>query len=146
MALEAVDKRNPPLVRVAEITQVEDSRVCIHFCGWDTKFDFWEDAHSPDLHPVGWYVDLVYRCYYSHCVDWYVSLLILRTSLVISNVVLANIESVVYFLGFRCQKTGHPLLQPLTPLSIVNYSGICPTVGCYGYGHVKGSKFTSHYR
>ena len=46
----------------------------------------------------------------------------------------------------RCQRTGHPLQPPLTALDIVNYSGPCPTVGCYGYGHVKGAKFSGHHR
>ena len=54
MALEAVDKRNPLLMRVAQIIEVKDNSLCIHLSGWESKFDFWEDAHSPDLHPVGW--------------------------------------------------------------------------------------------
>lgn len=99
MALEVVDKRNPILVRVAEIVRVHDSRVLLHLSGWDHKYDYWEETDSPDLHPVGW-----------------------------------------------CQKTAHPLQPPLTPLEIGTYSGACPTVGCYGYGHVKGSKFSAHHR
>ena len=54
MALEVVDRRNPTLVRVAEILQVSDTRIRIHFSGWEHKYDYWEDAQSPDIHAVGW--------------------------------------------------------------------------------------------
>lgn len=99
MALEVVDKRNTLIVRVAEILQVLDNKVLIHFGGWDNKYDYWEYADSTDLHPVGW-----------------------------------------------CSRTGHPIQAPLSPLDIVNYSGICPTLGCYGYGHIKGAKYSGHHR
>ncbi|XP_074832742.1 lethal(3)malignant brain tumor-like protein 3 isoform X2 [Carettochelys insculpta] len=52
--LEAVDRRNPMLIRVATITEKEDHRIKIHFDGWDHSYDFWVDADSPDIHPVGW--------------------------------------------------------------------------------------------
>lgn len=99
MALEIVDKRNTLLVRAAEILQVLDNKILIHFGGWDNKYDYWEYADSLDLHPVGW-----------------------------------------------CNKTGHPLQSPLTPIDIVNYQGICPTLGCYGFGHIKGAKYSGHHR
>uniref|UniRef100_A0AAZ3Q590 L3MBTL histone methyl-lysine binding protein 4 n=1 Tax=Oncorhynchus tshawytscha TaxID=74940 RepID=A0AAZ3Q590_ONCTS len=54
MKLEAVDRRNPMLVRVATVSDTEDYRVKIHFDGWHEKFDFWVDSDLPDLHPVGW--------------------------------------------------------------------------------------------
>ncbi|XP_025022110.1 lethal(3)malignant brain tumor-like protein 3 isoform X2 [Python bivittatus] len=54
MKLEAVDKRNPMLIRVATIIEKDDHRVKIHFDGWDHTFDFWVDADSPDIHPIGW--------------------------------------------------------------------------------------------
>uniref|UniRef100_A0A8C2LT66 L3MBTL4 histone methyl-lysine binding protein n=1 Tax=Cricetulus griseus TaxID=10029 RepID=A0A8C2LT66_CRIGR len=54
MKLEAVDKRNPRLIRVATIIDVDDHRVKIHFDGWDHKYDYWMDADSPDIHPIGW--------------------------------------------------------------------------------------------
>ncbi|XP_077193295.1 lethal(3)malignant brain tumor-like protein 4 isoform X2 [Paroedura picta] len=54
MKLEAVDKRNPMLIRVATITDKDDYRLKIHFDGWDPIFDFWIDADSPDIHPMGW--------------------------------------------------------------------------------------------
>ncbi|XP_030639284.1 lethal(3)malignant brain tumor-like protein 4 [Chanos chanos] len=54
MKLEAVDKRNPMLIRVATVSDTEDHRVKIHFDGWSDEYDYWLDADSPDLHPVGW--------------------------------------------------------------------------------------------
>ncbi|XP_058712209.1 lethal(3)malignant brain tumor-like protein 3 isoform X5 [Poecile atricapillus] len=52
--LEAVDRRNPILIRVATIVDKDNHRVKIHFDGWDHHYDFWVDADSPDIHPVGW--------------------------------------------------------------------------------------------
>ncbi|TRY96239.1 hypothetical protein DNTS_017856 [Danionella cerebrum] len=54
MKLEAVDRRNPMLIRVATIIDVQEHRVKVHFDGWHEKFDFWVDSDLPDLHPVGW--------------------------------------------------------------------------------------------
>ncbi|XP_045929248.1 lethal(3)malignant brain tumor-like protein 4 [Micropterus dolomieu] len=52
--LEAVDRRNPMLIRVATVTDVEDNRVKVHYDGWSQQFDIWCDADLCDLHPVGW--------------------------------------------------------------------------------------------
>ncbi|TRY84580.1 hypothetical protein DNTS_001320 [Danionella cerebrum] len=54
MKLEAVDKRNPILIRVATISDTEDHRVKVHFDGWSEEYDYWLDADSSELHPVGW--------------------------------------------------------------------------------------------
>uniref|UniRef100_A0A673HCE2 L3MBTL histone methyl-lysine binding protein 4 n=1 Tax=Sinocyclocheilus rhinocerous TaxID=307959 RepID=A0A673HCE2_9TELE len=54
MKLEAVDRRNPMLIRVATVADTEDHRVKVHFDGWHEKFDFWVDSDLPDLHPMGW--------------------------------------------------------------------------------------------
>nr|XP_013810402.1 PREDICTED: lethal(3)malignant brain tumor-like protein 4 [Apteryx mantelli mantelli] len=54
MKLEAVDRRNPVLIRVATIVDKDDRRIKIHFDGWDYNYDFWIDVDSPDIHPVGW--------------------------------------------------------------------------------------------
>ncbi|XP_066574800.1 lethal(3)malignant brain tumor-like protein 4 isoform X2 [Amia ocellicauda] len=54
MKLEAVDKRNPMLMRVATIIDTEDYRIKVHFDGWHHKFDFWIDSDMPDIHPAGW--------------------------------------------------------------------------------------------
>ncbi|XP_024114461.1 lethal(3)malignant brain tumor-like protein 4 isoform X3 [Oryzias melastigma] len=52
--LEAVDCRNPMLIRVATITDIEDYKVKIHYDGWSPQFDVWCDSDLSDLHPVGW--------------------------------------------------------------------------------------------
>lgn len=28
--------------------------VQVHFDGWNSCYDYWLDADSPDIHPVGW--------------------------------------------------------------------------------------------
>ncbi|KAM6186756.1 lethal(3)malignant brain tumor-like protein 3 isoform 2-T2 [Rhynchocyon petersi] len=54
MKLEVVDKRNPMFVRVATVSDTDDHRIKVHFDGWSTCYDYWIDADSPDIHPVGW--------------------------------------------------------------------------------------------
>ena len=46
-----------------------------------------------------------------------------------------------------CNKTGHYICKPLvenTTNNRMNGTG-CTTTGCNGLGHVKGSKYTTHY-
>uniref|UniRef100_A0A4W3I4R9 L3MBTL histone methyl-lysine binding protein 3 n=1 Tax=Callorhinchus milii TaxID=7868 RepID=A0A4W3I4R9_CALMI len=54
MKFEVVDKRNPMLIRVATILDVDDHRIKVHFDGWNHDYDYWIDADSPDIHPAGW--------------------------------------------------------------------------------------------
>jgi len=54
MKLEAVDKRNPVVIRVATICDVRPSQLLIHFDGWSDTYDYWVDDDSPDMHPPGW--------------------------------------------------------------------------------------------
>uniref|UniRef100_A0A8C2X5R9 L3MBTL histone methyl-lysine binding protein 1b n=1 Tax=Cyclopterus lumpus TaxID=8103 RepID=A0A8C2X5R9_CYCLU len=54
MKVEAVDKRNPMLIRVTTIADTEDHRLKIHFDGWSSEYDYWVETDYPDLHPVGW--------------------------------------------------------------------------------------------
>ncbi|XP_030638762.1 lethal(3)malignant brain tumor-like protein 3 [Chanos chanos] len=54
MKLEAVDKRNPMLIRVATVADTDDHRIQIHFDGWPDEYDYWVDTDSPDIHPAGW--------------------------------------------------------------------------------------------
>lgn len=54
MKLEAVDKRNPMLIRVATIADTEEHRLKIHFDGWSSEYDYWVETDCPDIHPVGW--------------------------------------------------------------------------------------------
>ncbi|CAH1253615.1 L3MBTL3 [Branchiostoma lanceolatum] len=52
--MEAVDRRNPSLIRVATIADTDEARIKIHFDGWQDIYDYWEDADSPDMHPATW--------------------------------------------------------------------------------------------
>ncbi|XP_046858383.1 LOW QUALITY PROTEIN: lethal(3)malignant brain tumor-like protein 1 [Xenia sp. Carnegie-2017] len=52
--LEAVDKRNPSLIRVGTIAAVDGFKIKISFDGWDSVYDDWFDSDSTDLHPKGW--------------------------------------------------------------------------------------------
>ncbi|XP_004422370.1 PREDICTED: lethal(3)malignant brain tumor-like protein 3 isoform X2 [Ceratotherium simum simum] len=54
MKLEVVDKRNPMFVRVTTVADTDDHRIKVHFDGWNSCYDYWIDADSPDIHPVGW--------------------------------------------------------------------------------------------
>ena len=75
MKLEAVDKRNPRLIRVSTISHRQSHSIKLHFDGWDEKYDYWVindltfhslqqnyqkslplkvDDDCPDLHPVNW--------------------------------------------------------------------------------------------
>ncbi|XP_023660798.1 lethal(3)malignant brain tumor-like protein 1 [Paramormyrops kingsleyae] len=54
MKLEAVDRMNPSLICVATVTDVVDSRFLVHFDNWDDTYDYWCDATSPYIHPIGW--------------------------------------------------------------------------------------------
>lgn len=52
--LEAVDRRNPVLIRVGTVIQTEELRIKVHYDGWPPQTDSWFDCDDPDLHPVGW--------------------------------------------------------------------------------------------
>ncbi|KAI4897637.1 hypothetical protein NFI96_015829 [Prochilodus magdalenae] len=54
MKLEAVDRMNPSLICVATVTDVVGNRFLVHFDNWDDTYDYWCDARSPYIHPVGW--------------------------------------------------------------------------------------------
>ncbi|XP_006834736.1 PREDICTED: lethal(3)malignant brain tumor-like protein 3 isoform X2 [Chrysochloris asiatica] len=54
MRLEVVDKRNPMFIRVATVADTDDHRIKVHFDGWNSCYDYWIDADSPDIHPMGW--------------------------------------------------------------------------------------------
>ena len=54
MKLEAVDRRNPILIRVATIVDVSSYSLQIHFDGWSEEYDYWVDDDCSDLHPMGW--------------------------------------------------------------------------------------------
>ncbi|XP_072913404.1 lethal(3)malignant brain tumor-like protein 3 isoform X3 [Hemitrygon akajei] len=54
MKLEAVDKKNPEFICVATVSDMVDNRFLVHFDNWDESYDYWCDATSPYIHPVGW--------------------------------------------------------------------------------------------
>ncbi|XP_056115226.1 lethal(3)malignant brain tumor-like protein 3 isoform X1 [Rhinichthys klamathensis goyatoka] len=54
MKLEAIDKKNPSFICVATVSDMVDSRFLVHFDNWDEGYDYWCDATSPYIHPVGW--------------------------------------------------------------------------------------------
>ena len=54
MKLEAVDKENSNLICVATVRDVLGNFVLVHFDDWEDIYDYWCDAGSPFLHPVGW--------------------------------------------------------------------------------------------
>lgn len=54
MKLEAVDRKNTSLVCVATVRDMMDSRILVHFDGWDDIYDYWADPTSPYIHPIGW--------------------------------------------------------------------------------------------
>lgn len=54
MKLEAVDKRNPVLIRVATVVDVTEHSILLHFDGWSNAYDYWVDDDSSDLHPINW--------------------------------------------------------------------------------------------
>lgn len=54
LRLEAVDPRNPRLVRVVSVAQVQPRGLLLHMDGWDSSLDFFVDEDSPDIHPAGW--------------------------------------------------------------------------------------------
>ncbi|XP_047016353.1 lethal(3)malignant brain tumor-like protein 1 isoform X1 [Ictalurus punctatus] len=54
LKLEAVDRMNPSLICVATVTDIVGKRFLVHFDNWDDTYDYWCDARSPYIHPIGW--------------------------------------------------------------------------------------------
>lgn len=54
MKLEAVDPRNPILIRVTTVCDITDHMIKLHFDGWSEVYDYWVDDDCPDIHPAGW--------------------------------------------------------------------------------------------
>ncbi|CAH1232773.1 MFHAS1 [Branchiostoma lanceolatum] len=61
MRLESKDKKNPSMICVSTVMNVQPpsaehrkTRVHIHFDGWTNSFDYWTDVDDPDLHPLGY--------------------------------------------------------------------------------------------
>ena len=54
MKLEAIDPRHPSYVCVCTVVKVKGCRIRLHFDGWSESYDFWTNADSPFIFPVGW--------------------------------------------------------------------------------------------
>ncbi|XP_050437621.1 polycomb protein Scm-like isoform X2 [Adelges cooleyi] len=52
--IEAVDKKNPHLICVATIGDVNKNNIFVMFDGWRGAFDYWCSYDSRDIFPVGW--------------------------------------------------------------------------------------------
>ncbi|XP_030893165.1 lethal(3)malignant brain tumor-like protein 4 [Leptonychotes weddellii] len=54
MRLEGIDPRHPSVFCVLSVAEVCGYRLRLHFDGYLSCYDFWTNAGSPDIHPVGW--------------------------------------------------------------------------------------------
>lgn len=54
MVLEAVDKKNPNLIRPAIITEVKDYEMKILYIGWPERYAYWIRDDSNDIFPPGY--------------------------------------------------------------------------------------------
>uniref|UniRef100_A0A8P0TGZ6 Lethal(3)malignant brain tumor-like protein 1 n=1 Tax=Canis lupus familiaris TaxID=9615 RepID=A0A8P0TGZ6_CANLF len=121
MKLEAVDRRNPALIRVASVEDVEDHRIKLHFDGWSHAYDFWIDADHPDIHPAGW------------CS---------KTGHPLQPPLRPREPSSASPGG--CPPLSYRSLPQTRTSKYSFHHRKCPTPGCDGSGHVTG-KFTAHH-
>lgn len=54
MVLEAVDKKNPNLIRPAIITEVKDYEIKILYIGWPERYAYWIRDDSNEIFPPGY--------------------------------------------------------------------------------------------
>lgn len=54
MKLEGIDPRHPSMFCVLTIAEICGFRLRMHFDGYSDCYDFWVNADSPDIFPVGW--------------------------------------------------------------------------------------------
>uniref|UniRef100_A0A674EEX5 L3MBTL histone methyl-lysine binding protein 1b n=1 Tax=Salmo trutta TaxID=8032 RepID=A0A674EEX5_SALTR len=167
MKLEAVDKKNPYLICVASIAAAVDNRLLIHFDNWDDTYDYWCDASSPYIHPVGYCEEaeltLTTPAEYKHPRSFSWDKYMEETG---TQAAPARAFKLIHFDGWSeeydywvdadcpdlhpvgwCQKTSHPLQHPSngsTDMLVLPGQG-CPTPGCNGVGHIRGPRYGTHY-
>ena len=66
MKLEAKDRKNPGLICVATITEIDGRRLLIHFDGWSKFYDYWCEPNTVDIHPIGWCDNSAYELQKPH--------------------------------------------------------------------------------
>ena len=54
MMLEGVDNKHPSLICVLRISEIQGFRIRLHFDGYDSCYDFWRNADSTEIYPVGY--------------------------------------------------------------------------------------------
>ncbi|KAM4797300.1 lethal(3)malignant brain tumor-like protein 4 isoform 2-T2 [Rhinophrynus dorsalis] len=54
MKMEGIDQEHPSLYCVLTVVEVQGYRMRLHFDGYPDCYDFWVNADSLDIHPVGW--------------------------------------------------------------------------------------------
>uniref|UniRef100_A0A672MDK7 SAM domain-containing protein n=1 Tax=Sinocyclocheilus grahami TaxID=75366 RepID=A0A672MDK7_SINGR len=169
MKLEAIDKKNPSFICVATITDMVESRFLVHFDNWDESYDYWCDATSLYIHPVGWCQENGRTLTTPPGDNMKLEVVDKRNPALIRVATVVHTDDHrlrVHFDGWTeeydywidadspdihpagwCAKTGHPLQPPITPRDMFETSeqGGCPTPGCKGVGHIKGARYSGHH-
>ncbi|OCT92114.1 hypothetical protein XELAEV_18015171mg [Xenopus laevis] len=166
MKLEAVDRKNPSLLCVATIADIVENRLLIHFDSWDHSYDYWCDASSPYIRPVGYCqessITLTPPPEYKDPKTFSWEAYLEKTG---AQAAPARAFKPLHFDGWSslydfwvdvdspdihpvgwCAKTGHALQLPPGASDMPAVAGQgCPIAGCTGIGHVRGSRYGTHY-